>query len=356
MRKITEGLLLWYSMNKRNLPWRRTTDPYKIWLSEIILQQTRVDQGLNYYLRFIRNFPKVELLAKAGEDEVLKLWQGLGYYSRARNLHKTAKIINNDYGGTFPDDYHELLKLKGIGHYTASAIASIAFSKPYAVVDGNVIRFISRFFGVTSNSKSAKGLKEIRGKTDELIDKKRPGDFNQAIMEFGALICKPQNPACDQCFISESCYAYRQNKVEEFPPRYTKTVQKRRWFHYFVIISREKHFFLQKRTNRDIWQNLYEFPLIEADDDVSLPGLRKTNKWRAIIPDAELELIKSDIRFSHKLSHQNLSVSFHIFRLESDEAVFEKRFIKTSLDQIEKYPVSKLIFNFIENFLKKVLF
>lgn len=356
MNKITELLLEWYSLNQRNLPWRKTSDPYKIWLSEIILQQTRVNQGYDYYLKFIRKFPDVDALARAGQDEVFKLWQGLGYYNRARNLHRTAKIIARDYGGKFPDDFKELLKLKGIGQYTASAIASIAFSKPFAVVDGNVIRFISRFFGVTSNSKSSKGLNEIRKKAEELIDKDKPGDFNQAVMEFGALICKPQNPACVECILSDNCYAYNSDKVEELPARYTKKVRKNRWFHYLVVINREQYFYLKKRTAKDIWQNLYEFLLMEVDSDMKLSDLRKTAEWKNTVAGSKLKSIRSDIRLYHKLSHQNLSVSFHVLKLDDQENVFDRKYIKTSLDQIDKYPVSKLISSFTEDFLKKMLF
>ncbi|MEZ5198566.1 MAG: A/G-specific adenine glycosylase [Bacteroidales bacterium] len=214
--KFSKKIIRWYRDNKRELPWRKTTDPYKIWLSEIILQQTRIDQGTNYYLRFITQYPDRESLANASEEEILKLWQGLGYYSRARNLHKTAKAISQDLNGVFPNTYEDLVKHKGIGEYTAAAIASIAFGVSKPVVDGNVLRFLARFHGVSLPINSSEGKNEIKKLVEELIDQEQPGDFNQAIMEFGALVCKPQNPDCKSCIFKHECIALTEDKVKSF--------------------------------------------------------------------------------------------------------------------------------------------
>jgi A/G-specific adenine glycosylase len=355
MKKLSVELLKWYQSNKRDLPWRRTNDAYKIWLSEIILQQTRVDQGLEYYLRFIERFPDVKSLADANEDEVLKLWQGLGYYTRARNLHQTSKTISENFNGSFPEDYHELIKLKGVGDYTASAIASIAFSKPFAVVDGNVIRFISRLFGVKKDYKSSEGLMEIKVKANQLIDKNNPGDFNQAIMEFGARVCKPKNPLCTDCIFSYSCYAFNNNIVEELPVKYSKQKQRNRWFHYLVMVDEKDNFVLQKRLKKDIWRNLYEFPLIEVDRQISFEELIKSEIWPVEFPKGSFTILQKDIYYRHKLSHQNLQISFHILKQDGFSAGIREKYVICSPDMLKQYPSSKLIFSFIENNLKKVL-
>lgn len=262
-------LLQWYEQNKRELPWRNTVDPYAIWLSEIILQQTRIDQGLAYYLRFIKAFPTIKEFAAASEDKILKLWQGLGYYSRARNMHITAKTIINEYNGKFPADYQKLLSLKGIGEYTASAIASIAFNLPYATVDGNVFRVLSRQFGIDTPINSSKGKKEFTILANQLLDKTQPGNFNQALMEFGAIYCTPRNAACDNCPINETCIAYKSNTVPAFPVKAGKVKIKTRYFNYFII-EHDNTTFLVKRTGNDIWRNLYEFPLVETKAETSL--------------------------------------------------------------------------------------
>ena len=263
----------WYLENKRSLPWRETNEPYRIWLSEIILQQTRVDQGKPYYLSFVKAFPKVEDLAQAEEVDVLKLWQGLGYYSRARNLHASAKYVASDLQGKFPSSYKDLLALKGVGDYTASAIASICYNEPVAVVDGNVFRVLSRIFGIDTPINSTEGVKQFKQLAQELLDKKDPANFNQGIMEFGATHCKPQNPLCDSCPFAAKCVAFNQNRISELPVKLKKQKVKNRYFNYLVFISEEGETILEQRRGKGIWEGLYEFPLVETSEEVALENL-----------------------------------------------------------------------------------
>ena len=262
---FSKKLILWYLDHKRDLPWRTTAIPYYIWLSEIILQQTRVEQGLSYYQAFVSVYPTVKKLANASEQEVLKLWQGLGYYSRARNLHTTANYVSNELSGVFPTSYKELIKLKGVGDYTASAIASICFNEATAVVDGNVYRVLARYFGIATPINSSLGIKEFKNLAQQLIDIDNPGNHNQALMEFGARQCKPQKPNCEICIFNDSCIALQQKKVSELPVKLKKTKVKNIYFNYIVLISKNEKTFLQKRIGKGIWQNLYEFPVIETE-------------------------------------------------------------------------------------------
>ena len=252
---FSEILTHWYSIHKRYLPWRETKDPYKIWLSEIILQQTQVSQGLPYYYKFVERYPTIFELSKALENEVLKLWQGLGYYSRARNLHSTAQYIANELNGNFPNSYKELIKLKGIGDYTASAIASICFNEPSPVLDGNVYRVISRYYGISTPINTSKAQKEFKTVLQTIIDKKNPDVFNQAIMEFGAKQCKPQSPNCSICPFNASCFALAKNKIQELPVKLKPLKVKKRHFNYLVYLSDDNKTVLEKRNN-GIWQNL----------------------------------------------------------------------------------------------------
>jgi A/G-specific adenine glycosylase len=258
----------WYGIYKRDLPWRGATDPYAIWLSEIILQQTRIDQGLSYYRRFIGDYPTVHDFAFATEDEILKKWQGLGYYSRARNMHQAAKIIVEKFGGKFPGDYKNLLKLKGVGEYTAAAIASIAFNLPHAAVDGNVFRVLSRVFGIADPIDTGQGKKVFHQLANGLLDRERPGQFNEALMEFGALQCVPRKPDCGICPFKNSCMAYLNDLVDTLPVKKGKVQIKKRYFNYLVIQEGE-HTYLIKRSGNDIWKNLYEFPLVESPEKIS---------------------------------------------------------------------------------------
>ena len=263
---FADTLIRWYEEHKRDLPWRGENDPYKIWVSEIILQQTRVQQGWDYYLRFIDNFPNVKALAEAEEERVLKVWQGLGYYSRARNMHTAAREIMTKHGGQFPQDYDSILALKGIGKYTAAAIASIAFHLPYPAVDGNVIRIISRIFGICDDVTQPAVVKQITNICETHIDGKQPGIFNQAAMDFGAMQCTPKNPQCGECPFMRECYALHHQLTDILPVKKKKAEQKHRYFHYSVYLC-DNHTIIEKRTGSDIWKNMYQFPLIETDSD-----------------------------------------------------------------------------------------
>jgi len=306
--KINDILIGWYHENKRDLPWRKTKDPYRIWLSEIILQQTRVDQGMDYYLRFVRRYPDIRSLAKASEQEILKMWQGLGYYSRARNMLATARKIQSESGGKFPADYDAIIKHKGIGPYTASAIASIAFNEPYPVMDGNVKRVISRLFGVKAPVNSSKGIRQINDILVGLIDRNNPGDFNQAMMEFGALNCKPSNPLCDTCPLSNECQANISGWVDKLPVLERKSEQKKRTFNYLVLISTDEDdpvLCIRKRTGDDIWKNMYDFPFME-DKDLK-------------VDLSQAKLLKTTSVYKHQLTHQLIFAKFFIYSIPSPQ-------------------------------------
>ncbi len=258
----------WYRQNKRDLPWRNTKNPYKIWLSEIILQQTRVDQGMNYYLKFIRNYPTIFDLANANEQDILNDWQGLGYYSRARNLHFTAKYISTELNGIFPNQFTEIIKLKGIGEYTASAIASFSFDLPYAVLDGNVYRVLSRVFDISTPIDSTEGKKEFQNLANELIDRENPAEYNQSIMEFGAMLCTPANPNCETCPLSSKCLSFANNTIKDRPLKEKKTKVRNRYFN-FAIFKDNDQILIEKRIAKDIWQHLYQFPLFETEKEMN---------------------------------------------------------------------------------------
>ncbi len=342
MSTFSKTILHWYSKNKRSLPWRNTRDPYKIWLSEIILQQTRVAQGLPYYQRFIEHYPKVDQLAAADESDVLKLWQGLGYYSRARNLHFTAKTITTDYNGHFPGSYKELIKLKGIGDYTASAIASICFDEARPVVDGNVYRVLARYFGVDLPINSTKGIRYFKKLALEVMDASSIREYNQAIMEFGALQCSPQRPDCDHCPLNSGCIALQQTRVATLPVKLKKNKVKIRYFNYLVFIDQHGNTKLKKRIGKGIWQHLYEFPLIETDslmEETEMYG-RVTSREEKI---KDIVLWKED-PIVHKLSHQHLITRFWIVELKEE--------LKggITLESLPQYPVPVLMAEFLETF------
>ena len=345
---FSKKLILWYLDHKRDLPWRTTAIPYYIWLSEIILQQTRVEQGLPYYQAFVSVYPTVKKLANASEEEVLKLWQGLGYYSRARNLHTTANYVSNELSGIFPTSYKELIKLKGVGDYTASAIASICFNEATAVVDGNVYRVLARYFGIATPINSSFGIKEFKNVAQQLIDIDHPGNHNQALMEFGARQCKPQNPNCEICIFNDSCIALQQKKVSELPVKLKKTKVKNIYFNYIVLIFKNKKTFLQKRIGKGIWQNLYEFPLIETEKNFKLEELNSLHIFQDVSRKFEINslVLYNEMPILHKLSHRNIYTQFWIAETSknNDEAI--------SISQIETYPVPKLIGNFITTFFK----
>jgi len=301
---FSEKIIDWYKANQRNLPWRETRDPYKIWLSEIILQQTRVAQGLPYYEAFVKTFPTVFDLAKASEQQVLRLWQGLGYYSRARNLHKCAKVVVENFDGNFPNTYEELKKLSGIGPYTAAAIASIAFHKKVAVVDGNVFRVLSRVFGVDKDIASDEGKKYFFSLANELIDAKNPDLFNQAVMEFGALHCVPKNPKCEECIFSKQCEAKQKNLQTVLPVKAKKLKIKTRYFYYFVIHTKNG-ILMHQRIAKDIWNGLYDFYLIEKKRSQKIESLIAKDEFLS-----NMKSFRESEIFTHILSHQKLKVKF----------------------------------------------
>lgn len=350
---FSKQLIEWYKQNKRDLPWRNTKNPYKIWLSEIILQQTRVNQGWSYYTKFINQFPTIIDLANATEEEVLKLWQGLGYYSRARNLHFTAKHIAFNLNGFFPTDYNEILKLKGVGEYTAAAISSFAYNQPFPVVDGNVFRVLTRIFGIETPIDSNEGKKAIYSLAHELIDSKRPLLFNQAIMEFGALQCIPKSPSCKSCIFNQNCYASINNMVTLFPIKQNKIKQRFRYFNYLVFISERNSTLLHKRIENDIWKNLYDFPLVETDKPIeNIETLILHSDFHTFKKQLQaLFFIKKSSPIKHVLSHQKIIATFWIVHT-SDISKIKKDYTEINLDDIEIYPVPVLIENYIASFKK----
>ncbi len=340
-------LAKWYEKNKRDLPWRRTKDPYRIWVSEIILQQTRIEQGWDYYLRFLEKFPDLRALATAEEKEVLKLWQGLGYYSRARNMHAAAKEIMNLHQGIFPTTYEEIRKLKGIGDYTAAAISSIAFGIPSPVVDGNVLRFFSRFFGIREPVDTQKGKTAVLEKTKILISPEHPGDFNQAIMEFGALQCKPV-PDCKTCPLKPGCVTFQKNRIAEFPVKSKKQGHRTRYFHYLFIITgkgKNRSVFLKKRTGNDIWKNLFDFPLIETENTINHKELILSKEWDDLFSGMTVTLLKESKTCRHILTHQIIVAKFYHLRISSGTGL---PFLKVDFNDIVKYPIPRLVEKFLE--------
>lgn len=340
-------LINWYQQNLRDLPWRTTKNPYKIWLSEIILQQTRVAQGLPYYLKFLKKYPLVSALAKAEEEEVLKLWQGLGYYSRARNLHKSAKIVMSDYKGVFPNTYNELIKLKGVGIYTASAIASFSNNEAVAVVDGNVYRVLSRIFGIFTPINSTEGEKEYKILADSLLNKDNPAEHNQAIMEFGALCCTPKKPNCLFCPFQENCYSFQKNTIDSLPVKLKKTKITKKYFSYLIIKNKNQEIVIHKRVEKGIWQHLYEFPLIASDIKTPLKILIENFETllNTNVKPKDFKLI-DEFEKPHKLSHQHIYAQFYEY-VGNTEFNLET-FRKVNIKDFNNYPIPVLISKFVE--------
>jgi A/G-specific adenine glycosylase len=345
MHPISGKLISWYKKNKRDLPWRNINDPYKIWLSEIILQQTQVVQGLNYYIKFTETFPTVIDLANAPEDKVMRLWQGLGYYSRARNLHAASKIIKTNHKGKFPNTFESIKELKGVGDYTAAAISSFAFGLPHAVVDGNVYRVLSRLFNIDTPINSTKGKKDFQFLADELLNKKQPALHNSAIMEFGALWCKPKNPKCEECPLQENCMAFENNRVSFLPVKDKKIKIKTRHLHYFIF-NYKNNVYIQKRTEKDIWQNLYEFYLIETDESIIADEIFKHKKLKAIIKDFSVISIISEKK--HILSHQHLYSTF--YELEIKTPINTELLLKTKRSDLNHFGFPQLINKYLKSF------
>lgn len=347
LEDFSKLLIEWYERNKRDLPWRNTYDPYEIWVSEIILQQTRVNQGLSYYLRFLEKFPHVEALSSAKEEDVLKLWQGLGYYSRGRNMHQAAQYIMKAHGGQFPSSFQEIRLLKGVGDYTAAAISSFAYNLPHATVDGNVYRVLSRVFGISTPIDTSAGKKEFATLAQNLLDKKKPGLYNQAIMEFGALNCTPLQPLCDDCILHNSCFAYTNSDIASLPKKQGKVKQRNRFFNYLFVKNRDD-IYLKKRDSADVWQHLYEFPLIESDSEWDTIQLVQSDAFKKIFENiSDLEFCAQAYQIKHVLSHQIIKAKFYIINIGSENENL-KQYLKIPLEEVGKYPVSRLIELFLE--------
>jgi len=337
---FSNSLITWYLDHKRNLPWRETRDPYFIWLSEIMLQQTRVAQGLPFYLSFVKAFPTVFDLASADEERVLKLWQGLGYYSRARNLHQTAKHVAFERNGIFPENYESLLKLKGVGEYTAAAIASFSKDEAVPVVDGNVFRVLARYFGIETDIASAVAKKEFAAMAFELMPKKTPALFNQAIMEFGALQCVPKSPNCTICPLNSSCFALQKGMVNRLPLKSKKAKVRHRYFNYLIASDENEKTTIQKRTAKGIWHNLYEFPLVESDGEIEIDILLAR---KALQNEVMTVLELSESRILHKLTHQHLHIKF--WKVQVAGSILNGH----NYTDLHTFPFPIVLFNFIEN-------
>ena len=347
---VSRELISWYSLNKRQLPWREISDPYKIWISEIILQQTRVKQGLDYYLRFIKRFPDVVTLANADESEVLKCWQGLGYYLRARNLHKAAQMICSRFQGIFPSDYENVLSLKGIGEYTAAAIVSLAWNQPYPVVDGNVFRFLSRLLMIDEPIDTGKGKKLFTDIARQLMDKSQAGLFNQAIMEFGALQCVPVSPACNHCPFESQCLAHEASKVSNYPVKQGSTPTQDRYLYYFHIRHHD-YTYIYKRQGRGIWQNLYEFPLIESAKPLSFKDIIHSPLFKEWFEKSgtNLNLQLKTKGKKHVLSHRILYADFYEINITDEILQQELPFLKIKEEELDVFPVHRLMQFYLES-------
>jgi len=332
----------WYRQNKRELPWRETQNPYFIWLSEIILQQTRVSQGMNYYLKFVQNYPLIENLAEADEQKVLSDWQGLGYYSRARNLHHTAKTVVEKFGGKFPDNFKDIKSLKGIGDYTAAAIASFAYDLPHAVVDGNVYRVLSRVFDIETPIDTTEGKKVFEALANDLLSRENPATHNQAIMEFGAVQCVPVNPDCSVCPLVEDCLAFRNDTVKERPRKIGKIKVRKRYFH-FLQFEDPAHVVLEKRTEKDIWQHLFQFPMIETENAEPLEMMgeqvdKKSGLCHATVSPA----------IRHILTHQHIEA--HVWRFEGlpDASNWQEQWLLVPKKDLADFPIPRLLDRYLE--------
>lgn len=336
----------WYARNHRVLPWRGITDAYRIWISEIILQQTRVVQGYAYYNRFVSRFPDVRALAAADDDEVMKLWQGLGYYSRARNLLAAARQVVNRFGGEFPTTYEAIRSLPGIGDYTAAAIASFAYGLPHAVVDGNVYRALSRIYGIDTPIDTTEGKKLFAALADELLDRKDPGGYNQALMEFGALYCVPRSPQCGGCIFADRCMALATGRVEELPVKQGRTVVKPRYFNYFYV-RHGGYTWVRRREGRDIWRNLYELPLIETTEEASLDVLQQSEEWARLFAGAGRVSVSAQVyACKHVLSHRVIHARFYV--VETEQLPPMEGYVRIAVGELGDYAVSRLTEGFLE--------
>lgn len=348
--RFSEEIIDWYQKHKRDLPWRNTNDPYIIWLSEIIMQQTRVEQGMPYFNRFAEKYPTVEHFASATEEEILKLWQGLGYYSRGRNMHQTSLAVMEEHAGYFPKNYDSLIRLKGIGEYTAAAISSFSSNEAKAVVDGNVFRLLSRYFGIDTPINTGKGKKIFTDLANELLDHKQAGIFNQAMMEFGSLQCKPKNPDCLKCPLQTSCEARLKNRINELPVKIKAQKSRERYFNYILAIKNDQ-ILVNKRSAGDIWENMIDLPLFETETRTEIQDLVQSENFiKAFGKQVLIRSVSKPVK--HILSHQKLNTTFIQIENFTDDFLQDKSWFYVSKEELEKLPQPKLIFKFFENFFK----
>lgn len=342
-----EQLMAWFARSHRPLPWKGEKDPYLIWLSEVILQQTRVEQGLPYFERFREQFPTVRRLADASLDEVMKLWEGLGYYSRARNLHAAARHIAYELGGRFPDTYEGIRKLPGVGPYTAAAVASFAYGLPYAVVDGNVFRVLSRFFGIGAPPDTTGGRKLFAGLAQSLLDLSNPADYNQAIMDFGATQCTPRAPHCSSCPLLGACAAFREGKTDALPAKSKRIEKRRRFFHYLVICHRGQAL-LNRRTQKDIWRHLYEFPLLELPWPGDEKQVRESVLWKQLFGPQDIAIRQASPPYQQVLTHQKVIASFWEISPPAGARVNSGGFLSVDQKNLSKFAFPKIIGRYLD--------
>lgn len=349
---FTNRLMQWHKEdNLREMPWKGEKNPYKIWLSEVILQQTRVEQGRSYYENFIKHYPTVSDLAKAKDEDVFKLWEGLGYYNRCKNLLYTARYITNDLQSKFPEDYDSIVALKGIGPYTAAAISSFAFNLPYAVVDGNVFRVLSRFFGIDTAIDSTAGKNQFSILANKVLDKNAPGEYNQAIMDFGATVCKPQSPLCNHCPLQRDCDAYNTGRVNYLPVKEKLLLKKNRWFYYFLL-EVDCKMLIHKREGKDIWQNLFEFYLIESNEQLLLDEQKVSEILQEQLGIKKPEVLYISQQLSQQLTHQTIKGKFIHVKLASVPSTL-KQYQLQPINKLKDQAFPKFINQFLENWPRK---
>ncbi|MEO5673133.1 MAG: A/G-specific adenine glycosylase [Chitinophagales bacterium] len=347
---FSKKLLDWHAINPRDLPWKETRDPYKTWLSEIILQQTKVEQGTPYYEKLVRLFPTVHHLADATEDEVMKAWQGLGYYTRARNLHQASKQIVNEFGGIFPSRHDQILKLKGVGSYTAAAIASFAFDQPHAVMDGNVFRVLARTFGIDKPIDSIEGKKIFRNLAEDLLDKKNPAAYNQAIMNFGSAICTPANPLCHICCFRKACYAFNHQMISQLPRKEKKISVRSRWFNFLFLEDRDD-IIIEKRTGKDIWKSLFQFPMIETTGFADASDAMENSPYKKVFSAIDLKITGVSPIIEHRLTHQKIMAQFIHFSLPHEKIKLPLQWKIVKKSEIENFGFPKLIADYCKKFI-----